>query len=1557
MENKGDNFDEYNELVHKIDAYIEKINNDRSYQRDLSLYIETRAMIHQYDAENNESFELLYDVHKNFLSANSDAKVLLLTGNPGVGKSLFCKYLQKHLLLDWDGKYLDSIEWLPLYVNSAKLENPKKSAAHEVLTKALNLSQEQISMLQRVKIPRLLFIFDGYEEIQESKSLESEENYIEKNFYMTNKFGECCDRAKCIIVCREQNVSKVSRRDQFFAPIELTKGIAVPGSFMERFIVPFRDLDITLYLRKYTALGNKELSQDPKHLLLQTESWSLATAYEKLIDEFQIGDLVRLPFNLYLAAHVLFTLKENLQNEGKSAEKLTQENSRVSTIIKNSQKLTGFKKNIQKKDATNTNLLNVTLWNLYESFIAHALSQDAGPESRKGQSSPNEMNHEEIYLGLKTLSLTSVSSFHKFQDKKINEPLLVYCGLLRKTETTSLLSTLEFQSKLLLEFIVAREMVSEINDFIATGELLPNTTILLNQKLLHGGAPIVSFLADALRTGKLNATELLNIVKLSKNTQASKETVSSMGREKAIMDNANLGPEEEEKSVSKVLTKEAANNNPVTTRATSLFAVAAANAMTILNAANYDFRNLDLSHIQIPGACLCYGLFENTNFSYANLEGVDFTGAWLKGTNFSHAKMADIELGVFPEIRLEKELRSFAFSDDGKKLIVAAEDNVITFEKDPKRSFYKEIRRFEVGSKYYSSYFSKDGTKLFLIDRESNIQVWDAATGKCIQEIEDLSVQRGDTLLSFDNEIPLIVVHKTKSYKRHFSLWNNGSNAPWEIEGKAEDLSPDSRLILGENSAIKICAWNSKTGRCLLKFTTTDAKKNLLTFSSDGKQISTDSYSKSVCSWDVMRGHLIKQSFAFSSSNPVHYSSISLENKSLVDRKRDYYISENTKTKQWGCLLESIPSPNFRKYSCHDHLHSAEMFKDNIITPQKFGSIGPCGKQIAAFKLSSKSICIWETFNRWNDFRIKGTNKFQLNLSGANIDSAEGLFEGNAMILRQLGDYKYFSQEFFEKCIVGDDPDKITEVNLADQKITDIDAQLICKNTSWRNLQKLDFSNNGMSESGLEFIWRNESWSVLGEVNFARNNINTENVGKIIPMSASVVAKNIQILNLSSTQIDGMGVWKIAESDIFPKLKEFYLNNNHIGDTGFFAIATKSQWKNLKVLGLSENGITEKGIEKSIANSEWVDLERLYLDKNQIRDGGALIIARDSKWVNLKILDLSNNNIYNDGCVSIAEKSNWPNLEELYLKQNHISDKGALAIISCYSRWPRLKLLDLQSNEIECEDEAYTKFENTISLKIASIHTPSISSQLKSIDVGVKTNDSHEEGDSSQALKNMKYLNLADNWIGELGAAFLASSGLWNNLEEINLRNNSINEQGAEALSRNKTWVTLKVLDLGSEMTSFSRNQIGPKGALYLSQNTIWKQLETFNLAWNRLGDTGVAYLCENTTWTRLAVLNLAQNSISDAGAAKLGKKTDWKELRDLDLARNSISSVGAAELAKNQEWQSLETLDLSDNKIDIDGVLELCNNANWLEMKELKLHNNPIIIGKAKLKHKYCLF
>jgi WD40 repeat protein len=111
-------------------------------------------------------------------------------------------------------------------------------------------------------------------------------------------------------------------------------------------------------------------------------------------------------------------------------------------------------------------------------------------------------------------------------------------------------------------------------------------------------------------------------------------------------------------------------------------AFAAANAITLLNAAHENLSHCDFENISIPGAELEQALCYETRFNRADLTGVNFQSAVLVKADFTRAMMKEVNFGEYPEIVLpEKPSIDFMrYSPDGAVLVIKAAEVIYIYD-------------------------------------------------------------------------------------------------------------------------------------------------------------------------------------------------------------------------------------------------------------------------------------------------------------------------------------------------------------------------------------------------------------------------------------------------------------------------------------------------------------------------------------------------------------------------------------------------------------------------------------------------------------------------------------------------------------------------------------------------------------------------------------------------------------------------------------------------------------------------------------------------------------
>ena len=220
--------------------------NDDSFQKEQRLYVAPMgAPFHGSES----LFELMQEV-LSFLKG--DQRVLLLLGDSGSGKTLFCQMLAAYL---WQ-QYQPISGAIPLYISLPSLRNPTHNLFPEFM-KRKGFSREEISMLKEHR--ELIFILDGLDEIPKDTDI------LEGNQLVEFK-------GKIIVTCR----TEAQPCANLFVP---TIGGKPKRSLLkEIYLAPFSAFQIDQYIEKCDALGNTE----GKHVSLNRSLSSRFLAYKSL---------------------------------------------------------------------------------------------------------------------------------------------------------------------------------------------------------------------------------------------------------------------------------------------------------------------------------------------------------------------------------------------------------------------------------------------------------------------------------------------------------------------------------------------------------------------------------------------------------------------------------------------------------------------------------------------------------------------------------------------------------------------------------------------------------------------------------------------------------------------------------------------------------------------------------------------------------------------------------------------------------------------------------------------------------------------------------------------------------------------------------------------------------------------------------------------------------------------------------------------------------------------------------------------------------------------------
>ncbi|KAG0290642.1 hypothetical protein BGZ97_006130, partial [Linnemannia gamsii] len=253
-----------------------------------------------------------------FLSSESKYKVLLLMGDPGSGKTVFVRHLEREL---WS-EYTGSNAPIPILINLQEFSNSGTDLLGQVL-KSKCFHPEHIQHLRRSK-RQFILICDGYDEAQ-----------VQGNIYNQNRFNRDGQwMVKLIIACRSDKIGRDS--DGRFQPeVDDRYSFKKLDQFQKAATASFTLRQIEDYVKEYVAkqlqvavrqssAGTQEIVQrHSSKVLPSTEGnrhsvWSEAEYMNTLREIPNLMELVKNPYILSFILDHLPTIAGSTQDVARS---------------------------------------------------------------------------------------------------------------------------------------------------------------------------------------------------------------------------------------------------------------------------------------------------------------------------------------------------------------------------------------------------------------------------------------------------------------------------------------------------------------------------------------------------------------------------------------------------------------------------------------------------------------------------------------------------------------------------------------------------------------------------------------------------------------------------------------------------------------------------------------------------------------------------------------------------------------------------------------------------------------------------------------------------------------------------------------------------------------------------------------------------------------------------------------------------------------------------------------------------------------------------------------
>jgi len=279
---------------------------------------------------------------------------------------------------------------------------------------------------------------------------------------------------------------------------------------------------------------------------------------------------------------------------------------------------------------------------------------------------------------------------------------------------------------------------------------------------------------------------------------------------------------------------------------------AAANAITILVRAGVQFIDADLKGIQIPGADLSYGMFDSAQLQNSDLRKVNLRGVWMRQTDLSGTQMTGVQFGELPFLTEDIEVRSCAYSPDGKLIAVGFfSGHIATYL----TSSWERVQiLYGHTGNVQRVAFSPGGDRIVSGSQDCTVRLWDVDTGSQLHVMGHTTEVNG---IAYSPQGDLVA---SASDDWTVQLWDVVTGDCRKVlSGHTDDVlsvafSPTETQVASSSTDCTIRLWSVETGMCSLVLLGHMDRIWGLSYSPQGDHIASGSHDKTVRIWDVESG-------------------------------------------------------------------------------------------------------------------------------------------------------------------------------------------------------------------------------------------------------------------------------------------------------------------------------------------------------------------------------------------------------------------------------------------------------------------------------------------------------------------------------------------------------------------------------------------------------------------------------------------------------------------------------------------------------------------------------
>lgn len=735
-------------------------------------------------------------VVQDFLTSNK--LCLLLLGTSGNGKTLGLLKLAEQLLKNLNSNNSSSSvpnttqAFIPIFIPLAYQEHSNNKLVENFLRNECRLNDFQIDWL---KTQPVLLILDGYDEIPpDAKGT---------NLYRSNQlYG--WNNIKVIISCRTEALSNYTDLQivNIFTPYKNLNEKCFDDKLARWYVQSFNEKQINNYIIQSVQLN-------PLFCNSQKESMERVSELSNAVNQIpSLKKLIVVPFLLKIALDVLPEVLAKHQRK-KKAEQLYLTRLELYQIF--TQQWFGRRKqkllasniiddtwDIEKDFIEYTKRLACRLWQQGEMIIVY----DPADPILKRQSTTKNFFSPSIRASERNEKFSSPTAewgdffaekgFFMDDEKKPLSIIREGCPLffLGKNRWA-------FLHKSLLEYFAAERLFksTQVKASIILG-------IEFNDKLITDDPSIIQFAVD------------------------------------------NIQQDSNFKSILRDIIEESKHEPGVT--------IAAANAITMLNAARIPFSGENFQRIRVKGANLSGAILDGTDLRESDLREVNFSHAWLKNANLTGACMDKVYLGEMPYLEMIDQPYTCGYSSDDKMLAVAAGKYINLFDADNDK-LISQLKHNDIVQT-----FAFDATGQYIISGDINktLYMWDCTSKKTISHFNSLETIR-KVAISTDKK------YIASAYLRTIHLYEVATGKLIRDLKKHTDIMSGLLFILYQDKQILvssaedriICFWDINDS----KVDTIDSsgQSYCLNVSKDHKYIATGNWDSTISVWEISTKRLV----------------------------------------------------------------------------------------------------------------------------------------------------------------------------------------------------------------------------------------------------------------------------------------------------------------------------------------------------------------------------------------------------------------------------------------------------------------------------------------------------------------------------------------------------------------------------------------------------------------------------------------------------------------------------------------------------------------------------